>query len=75
MRRIAKEHNVDISQLRGTGAGGRVTQQDILDFIDQELKVEETGPHIVDFQAEIAVSQKREEVALNRRCVHRPGHF
>jgi len=58
-------------QLDGTA----FIDEDILDFIDQELKVEETGPHIVDFQAEIAVSQKREEVALNRRCVHRPGHF
>jgi 2-oxoglutarate dehydrogenase E2 component (dihydrolipoamide succinyltransferase) len=35
VRRIAKEHNVDISQIAGSGIGGRVTKQDILGFIDQ----------------------------------------
>jgi len=30
VRKIAKEHNVDISQIRGTGLGGRVTKDDIL---------------------------------------------
>jgi 2-oxoglutarate dehydrogenase E2 component (dihydrolipoamide succinyltransferase) len=34
VRRIAKEHHVDISQLHGTGTNGRVTKQDILDFIE-----------------------------------------
>src|ERR1700704_3450763 len=33
--RIASEHNVDPSQVSGTGRGGRVTKKDILDFIDQ----------------------------------------
>jgi len=34
VRKIAKEHNVDISQIRGTGISGRVTKDDILAFID-----------------------------------------
>jgi 2-oxoglutarate dehydrogenase E2 component (dihydrolipoamide succinyltransferase) len=33
VRRIAKEHNVDISRIPGSGIGGRVTKQDILGFI------------------------------------------
>src|SRR5207244_5162668 len=33
VRRIAKEHNVDIRQLSGTGISGRVTKNDILGFI------------------------------------------
>jgi pyruvate dehydrogenase E2 component (dihydrolipoamide acetyltransferase) len=33
VRRIAKEHNVDISQLRGTGLAGRVTKDDILAYV------------------------------------------
>jgi 2-oxoglutarate dehydrogenase E2 component (dihydrolipoamide succinyltransferase) len=33
VRRIAKDHNVDISQIRGTGLAGRVTKDDILAFI------------------------------------------
>jgi pyruvate dehydrogenase E2 component (dihydrolipoamide acetyltransferase) len=36
VRKIAKEHNVDISQLAGTGIAGRVTKDDILGFIGQE---------------------------------------
>jgi 2-oxoglutarate dehydrogenase E2 component (dihydrolipoamide succinyltransferase) len=33
VRRIAREHNVDIEQINGTGISGRVTKHDILDFI------------------------------------------
>ena len=33
VRRIAKEHNVDIRLIKGTGISGRVTKQDILGFI------------------------------------------
>jgi 2-oxoglutarate dehydrogenase E2 component (dihydrolipoamide succinyltransferase) len=33
VRRIAREHNVDISQIQGTGLSGRVTKEDILAFI------------------------------------------
>jgi len=32
--RIASEHNVDVSQLEGTGRGGRVTKKDILKHIE-----------------------------------------
>jgi pyruvate dehydrogenase E2 component (dihydrolipoamide acetyltransferase) len=34
VRRIAREHNVDISQIQGTGINGRVTKHDILGFIE-----------------------------------------
>jgi len=34
VRKIAKEHNVDIGRIQGSGIGGRVTKQDILGFID-----------------------------------------
>jgi pyruvate dehydrogenase E2 component (dihydrolipoamide acetyltransferase) len=36
VRKIAKEHNVDISQIRGTGIAGRVTKDDILGYIGEE---------------------------------------
>jgi len=35
VRRIAREHNVDLSKVKGTGLGGRVSKKDILDYIDQ----------------------------------------
>ncbi len=34
VRRLAREHNIDVSQLSGTGAGGRVSKQDILGAIE-----------------------------------------
>jgi pyruvate dehydrogenase E2 component (dihydrolipoamide acetyltransferase) len=34
VRNIAKEHNVDISRITGSGVSGRVTKKDILDFIE-----------------------------------------
>jgi 2-oxoglutarate dehydrogenase E2 component (dihydrolipoamide succinyltransferase) len=34
VRKIAREHNVDLSQVEGTGLGGRITKQDILSFIE-----------------------------------------
>jgi pyruvate dehydrogenase E2 component (dihydrolipoamide acetyltransferase) len=36
VRKIAKEHHVDISQIHGTGIAGRVTKHDILAFLGQE---------------------------------------
>ena len=35
LRRIAKEHNVDVSQIHGSGTGGRVTKQDILEYLER----------------------------------------
>jgi pyruvate dehydrogenase E2 component (dihydrolipoamide acetyltransferase) len=29
VRKMAREHNVDLSKVRGTGAGGRITKQDV----------------------------------------------
>jgi 2-oxoglutarate dehydrogenase E2 component (dihydrolipoamide succinyltransferase) len=34
VRRIARDHDVDISQIHGSGLGGRVTKHDILEYID-----------------------------------------
>jgi 2-oxoglutarate dehydrogenase E2 component (dihydrolipoamide succinyltransferase) len=34
VRKIAAEHNIDISRLEGTGTSGRVTKNDILSFIE-----------------------------------------
>ena len=34
VRRIAREHNVDIGQISGSGIGGRVTKHDILGYIE-----------------------------------------
>ena len=33
VRRLAEEHNVDLTQVKGTGLGGRVTREDILQYV------------------------------------------
>ena len=35
VRRLVREHNIDIAQLTGSGAGGRVTRDDVMAFIDK----------------------------------------
>ena len=36
VRRIAREHGVDVGRVPGTGSGGRVTKRDILQFLDRD---------------------------------------
>src|SRR3954454_24323283 len=36
VRKIAKENNIDIAQIRGTGIAGRVTKDDILEFLARQ---------------------------------------
>jgi 2-oxoglutarate dehydrogenase E2 component (dihydrolipoamide succinyltransferase) len=35
VRRIARDNNVDLAQVQGTGLGGRITKQDILTFLEK----------------------------------------
>jgi 2-oxoglutarate dehydrogenase E2 component (dihydrolipoamide succinyltransferase) len=36
VRKIAREHGISLSQVSGTGLGGRITKQDIMAFIDRQ---------------------------------------
>jgi 2-oxoglutarate dehydrogenase E2 component (dihydrolipoamide succinyltransferase) len=33
VRRLAREHNLDLSKISGTGGGGRITRDDVLNFV------------------------------------------
>jgi 2-oxoglutarate dehydrogenase E2 component (dihydrolipoamide succinyltransferase) len=44
VRRIAKEHHVDLRLIKGTGISGRVTKQDILGFIESGATASRTVP-------------------------------
>ena len=44
VRRIAKDHNVDIAQISGSGIAGRVTKHDILDYIEHEQVAKQPEP-------------------------------
>ena len=43
VRRIAREHNVDIEEVHGSGIGGRVTKSDILDYLQHPPAEPTTG--------------------------------
>jgi len=38
VRRMAREHNVDLSQIQGTGQGGRVSKRDILAYLAERAR-------------------------------------
>ena len=42
VRRIAKDNNLDLSQISGTGTGGRITKDDALSYLSQRGKGPET---------------------------------
>jgi pyruvate dehydrogenase E2 component (dihydrolipoamide acetyltransferase) len=44
VRRIAKEHGVDLRHLEGTGIAGRVTKQDILSYLERPAPAEASAP-------------------------------
>jgi len=42
--RLAAEYGIDLSQIRGTGAGGRVSKKDVLRYIEERQKAAATPP-------------------------------
>ncbi|MGD1215228.1 MAG: 2-oxoglutarate dehydrogenase, E2 component, dihydrolipoamide succinyltransferase [Terriglobales bacterium] len=44
VRKLAREHNVDLAKVSGTGTGGRVTKQDVLDFVEHRTAVPVAAP-------------------------------
>jgi 2-oxoisovalerate dehydrogenase E2 component (dihydrolipoyl transacylase) len=57
VRRLAAEHDVDISEISGTGTGGRVTKKDIESFIEER----EAAPAVAA-RAEAPVAQPERAV-------------
>jgi pyruvate dehydrogenase E2 component (dihydrolipoamide acetyltransferase) len=44
VRKLAREHNVDLAKVNGTGTGGRVTKQDVLDFVEHRSAAPAAAP-------------------------------
>jgi pyruvate dehydrogenase E2 component (dihydrolipoamide acetyltransferase) len=62
VRRIAKEEGVDLSELEGTGLGGRITKKDILGYLAERQNVAEVAGPIVK-QATEAMEATRQTTA------------
>ena len=44
VRRLVREHSLDVTQLHGSGAGGRVTREDVLAFIEHPAAAPAPAP-------------------------------
>jgi pyruvate dehydrogenase E2 component (dihydrolipoamide acetyltransferase) len=44
VRKLAREHNIDLAQVSGTGTGGRITKQDVLDFVEHRTSAPTPAP-------------------------------
>jgi pyruvate dehydrogenase E2 component (dihydrolipoamide acetyltransferase) len=61
--RIAAEHDVDVSQIEGTGRGGRVTKKDILKHIESGPPQAPAAPAEEEAQAPAAPAPQKERQA------------
>jgi len=53
VRKIAREHNLDLSKVPGSGLGGRITKQDILAFIEAQPSTA-APPAAIEYRAPAA---------------------
>jgi pyruvate dehydrogenase E2 component (dihydrolipoamide acetyltransferase) len=44
VRKMARENNIDLSQVKGTGAGNRITKQDLETYLTSKRQAEPAGP-------------------------------
>jgi pyruvate dehydrogenase E2 component (dihydrolipoamide acetyltransferase) len=40
VRRLAEEHQIDLSQVQGTGTGGRITKKDVMEYVERPAEEE-----------------------------------
>jgi 2-oxoglutarate dehydrogenase E2 component (dihydrolipoamide succinyltransferase) len=64
VRKIAREHNVDLGKVVGTGLGGRITKQDILDFIEKGAKPAPAAAPVVALAAAPSASKPAAPAAI-----------
>jgi 2-oxoglutarate dehydrogenase E2 component (dihydrolipoamide succinyltransferase) len=57
VRKLAREHNVDLSQVNGTGLGGRITKQDIMAFIEKGPAEAAPAPPTAPSQISVSAPQ------------------
>src|SRR5438445_12683425 len=57
VRKLASEQGIDISQVEGTGLGGRVSRKDVEDFIAQRAEQKQAAGRVVASQPQAQLQQ------------------
>ena len=69
VRRLAKEHSVDLRQLTGSGAGGRISKTDILSAIEKGVPAYAEAPAGRPAAVELGLAVPRERLYFGRYTV------
>jgi pyruvate dehydrogenase E2 component (dihydrolipoamide acetyltransferase) len=72
VRRIARENNVDLTQVPGTGLGGRISKQDIQGFIQQHGAGQAPRPQAVTAQPQRPATPAQQQQAAQTAAVPTP---
>jgi pyruvate dehydrogenase E2 component (dihydrolipoamide acetyltransferase) len=71
VRRIARDHGVDLSRVEGTGLSGRITKEDILRYLELPARKHE-GRRVAVKQPPAAPAGKKQETTAPRRAAPEP---
>ena len=77
-RNIARENNVDLSLVTGTGPGGRITKEDVLKFVEEGKAVAAPAPAAAPAGTEekiVPLSTMREVIARRMTESFQTPHF
>jgi pyruvate/2-oxoglutarate dehydrogenase complex dihydrolipoamide acyltransferase (E2) component len=66
VRKMASENSVDISEIEGTGLGGRVSKKDVEDFIAQRQSAPQARPQAAPEQAQPSQPSHAQQAAAGR---------
>ena len=72
VRKIAREHGISLSQIRGTGLGGRITKQDIQQFIDNSAHVATASQAVAPKRSEADSSATETQASAARPAAPAP---
>ncbi|MEE2700875.1 MAG: dihydrolipoamide acetyltransferase family protein [Chloroflexota bacterium] len=62
VRRLAVEHNVDLTLIHGTGLGGRVTKDDVMRYLDEPKAGVTDVPSVAPLGSQVSNTESDEEM-------------